>query len=207
MSMIIKRVFPFFVAIIGFCGVIYVSAILRKSTTPKEPPSESKAVSFEVATDIKPPPKSQPKPKSRPKNSTPPPAPMFSSSLAGLQFGLAGLNTDIGGDGSGLLSDEKNDVVMTIQTVDLPPRPVQRSAASYPKRARRNGIEGEVTLSMLIDLRGTVLDVVVIDSEPPRVFDQSAIEAVKTWRFQPGEYEGKPVSVRVSQTLRFKLGA
>ena len=45
----------------------------------------------------------------------------------------------------------------------------------------------------------------VVEAIPNGVFEQSAVQAVKEWRFNPGEYEGDSVSVRMTQTLRFQL--
>ena len=85
----------------------------------------------------------------------------------GLQFGLEGLqfdNTAARNFSSGGKGQE--DVVMTLATIDVPPKPLQRSAAAYPSRARRSGIEGHVTLSMLISREGDVQDVMVVRAKP-----------------------------------------
>ena len=39
-------------------------------------------------------------------------------------------------DGNDLIEDQ-GDVVMTAKTVDIPPRPVDRKAPQYPRRARK----------------------------------------------------------------------
>ena len=115
------------------------------------------------------------------------------------------LQRDFSMDGSDLIEDQ-GDVVMTAKTVDIPPRPVDRKAPQYPRRARKKGVEGYVILSMLIDENGKVKDVLVVESQPTETFDDAALDVVWSWRFQPGEYKGKSVSVRVTQTLRFELG-
>ena len=38
-----------------------------------------------------------------------------------------------------------------LRYVDVPPRPVHRVSADYPARARSKGLEGYVTMSILID--------------------------------------------------------
>ena len=49
-------------------------------------------------------------------------------------------------------------------------------------------------------------NVVLIDSEPPGVFDRAAIQAVYKWKFKPRIQDGKAVPVRAEQTVNFKLG-
>ena len=103
-----------------------------------------------------------------------------------------------------LLSSDKA-IVMTSDTVDLPPRATRQLAPEYPTRARKKGVEGYVTLSLLISDNGQVQDVLVVESYPEGTFEQSALEAIEQWQFSPGEYEGAPVTVRVTQTLRYSL--
>lgn len=82
---------------------------------------------------------------------------------------------------------------------------LSRTPPQYPFSAARRKIEGWVKLSMLITATGAVKDVVVLDSSPPRVFDQAAIRAVYSWKFKPRIQDGKPVASRAEQTLEFTL--
>jgi protein TonB len=52
---------------------------------------------------------------------------------------------------------------------------------------------------------GTVEDVKVLDSKPPRVFDRAAKRAILKWKFKPKVVDGKPVSRRAVQVIEFKL--
>ena len=70
------------------------------------------------------------------------------------------------------------------------------------------------TLGRLYELDGIAAR--IVDSvpkhamlHPPRFacFDAAATEAVRQWRFSPGQYEGRPVSVRVTQPVVFNLEA
>jgi protein TonB len=75
----------------------------------------------------------------------------------------------------------------------------------YPQRLRDKGIEGHVTMSVLVNATGGVERVKIIESKPPGVFDDVAQQAIRGWRFQPGTYEGEAVKVWVRQTFRFEL--
>ena len=123
----------------------------------------------------------------------------------GLSFGLEGLE-DVFDSSQMSMLEQADNVVMTSETVDTPPKALKRLAPEYPSAARRKGIEGYVTLSLLVSESGRVQDVVVVDSYPEGIFDISAKETVTQWEFAPGEYENQPVSVRVTQTLRYSLG-
>lgn len=162
--------------------------------------------SFEVRKP--PPPKAQKrKPRPKPKKQARRPAaplPDLGVALSGIDFGLPGLGDALSDATSSLIGDVE-DVVMTEDAVDEVPQATSRSAAPYPARARAKGIEGYVTVSMLVDATGAVKDMQVLEAVPPGVFEDSALAALRTWRFDPAMYEGRPVSVRVRQTLRFAL--
>ncbi|MBI1397318.1 MAG: TonB family protein [Betaproteobacteria bacterium] len=75
---------------------------------------------------------------------------------------------------------------------DLPPpkkraKPVKKPPAVYPKDALSQGLEGRVRVRLLVSGTGKVLKVEVIESEPPGVFDYSAIHAARDYLFPPDE--------------------
>jgi protein TonB len=64
----------------------------------------------------------------------------------------------------------------------------------YPESARRRGIEGTVLLKMRITAQGRVEDVQVARSAGHPDLDESAMEAVRRWRFEPARRNGEPVA-------------
>jgi TonB family protein len=74
---------------------------------------------------------------------------------------------------------------------------------TYPPQARQQGLEGVVTLSILIDAEGKVRDIQFI--EGPELFRQGAIEAMAQFRFRPAKVEGQGVAVRIRYKIRFSL--
>ena len=75
---------------------------------------------------------------------------------------------------------------------------------TYPEMARKAGIEGRVVVQFIIDKEGNVLDPVVVRGIGGGC-DEEAINAVKQIKFVPGRQRGKPVSVRYSLPVSFKL--
>lgn len=156
--------------------------------------------------------KAKPKPKPKPQKKAEPakpkrsaPAPTLSSSLSGIDTGLDSfMSGDMNMDDS-LLGDVNKDMVMSEDSVDEAPKPSQRSAMEYPKKARKSGISGYVLMNLLVDKDGNVERVTVLESEPAGVFDEVAMSGVKEWKFKPAQYKGTAVKVWAKQKIRFDL--
>lgn len=71
--------------------------------------------------------------------------------------------------------------------------PLVRIEPQYPRKASMQGIEGWVTLKFSITPAGTVSDIQILDSKPPRIFDRAAIKALLKWKYRPKTEDGKPV--------------
>lgn len=82
---------------------------------------------------------------------------------------------------------------------------VVRVPPAYPQRAKQAKLEGKVTMAVTIRPDGTVADVQVLESNPPRLFDQAAIQAMQRWKFRPKIVNGQPQAQRARQTIDFKL--
>ena len=83
--------------------------------------------------------------------------------------------------------------------------PIVRQAPKYPQRAMQARLEGYVILDVTIAPDGSVTEASVMESNPPRIFDQAAINAVKRWKFRPKIVDGQPQSQRAKQRLEFTL--
>ena len=58
---------------------------------------------------------------------------------------------------------------------------------------------------LVVDVDGTVRNVQVVLSYPGKIFVESAVSAVRRWKFEPGKKGGKPVVTRVRLPVRFKM--
>jgi len=82
-------------------------------------------------------------------------------------------------------------------TIDAQPnqdaRPIVRVNPRYPIDALRDGIQGWVKLAFDISELGQVINVKVLDSEPKRVFDKAAKQALRKWKYRAKSIDGKQV--------------
>ena len=166
---------------------------------------EVKKQSMELAVQrmVKPKPKPKPKPeRAKPKRSTP--SPSIDSSLSGIDTGLEAFMSDMNMDDT-LLGDVGKNMIMSEDSVDVAPQPIERTAMDYPKKAYKSGISGYVVMNLLVSKTGNVEKVKVLQSEPADVFDDAAVNGVKTWRFKPAQYKGEAVKVWAKQKVRFDL--
>ncbi|MCB1053979.1 MAG: TonB family protein [Acidobacteria bacterium] len=74
----------------------------------------------------------------------------------------------------------------------------------YTEIARKARIQGVVIVQAIINKEGTVENVKVLKGLPMGL-DQSAIDAIKRWRFKPATLNGKPVTVYYNLTVNFTL--
>jgi protein TonB len=87
-----------------------------------------------------------------------------------------------------------------------PPQPIFAPDPDYPLSVRkgRHKIQGTCVLGLIVDERGMVRDVHVTRSLDKRL-DQNAMDAVSQWKFKPAVKDGKPVAVRTSVEVDFRL--
>ena len=84
------------------------------------------------------------------------------------------------------------------------PVPVYRVDPVYSEEARKARYEGTVVLEALVRKDGKV-DVVHLLRGLGFGLDQSAIEALRRWRFRPGTKNGMPVDVTVNVEVTFNI--
>ena len=83
--------------------------------------------------------------------------------------------------------------------------PLARINPIYPKRAKMMKIEGFVALEFTITQLGTVRDIKILNSQPPKIFDRSASRALSKWKFKPKVVNQVAVEQRASVQINFKL--
>ena len=193
--------------VIGSFLIFSSVVVMNKYMDTPEPEKVEKKTNFDVKQEKKKEIKDKPKPKPKPKKvSQAPraPLPTVGSAIGGVDLGLPEFDIGMGNVGDSLLGDMSN-VVMTDDSVDIPPRPAQRAPLQYPAKARSKGITGYVVMNLLINPTGDVEHVKLLESHPAGVFDEVAIASVREWHFQPAMYKGNPVKAWAKQRISFDL--
>jgi TonB family protein len=85
-----------------------------------------------------------------------------------------------------------------------PPRLSEVATPDYTAEARKKRIEGTVTLAIVIDKKGDVIDANVVKGLGYGL-DENAIIAVKEWKYKPAEKDGEPVAVKMEVAVDFFL--
>lgn len=90
--------------------------------------------------------------------------------------------------------------------VDTPPRPVRDPQPAYPETALRRGVQGHVTVELLIDRYGAVSQLRIAERRGPPSFEQAVRKTIlSTWGFEPGRHRDRAVPTWVSRRIEFRI--
>ena len=142
-------------------------------------------------------------------------APPESSELQGLAGGVPGgvAGGTIGGVLGGVLSATSKAIAppKPVRTGPLrvggriqAPRLVRNVQPVYPPLAKQTRTQGVVVLDCVIDQHGNVTQIKLVSGHPLLV--QSALDAVRQWKYQPTLLNGQPVAVEMHVTVKFFFG-
>lgn len=84
---------------------------------------------------------------------------------------------------------------------------LEGSPPRYPMESRRKHEQGTVVVRLLIGADGRVTDISVVQSSGFNRLDQAALQAIRTWRWQPTIRDGQPVEIRGLYSMPFTLRA
>lgn len=86
------------------------------------------------------------------------------------------------------------------------PIPGQSPPPEYPAAALRKGESGTVMVRVQVDSTGAPVEVSLERRSGSRDLDRAALEAVRGWRFQPAQREGRAVDSILVIPIDFKPG-
>jgi periplasmic protein TonB len=125
--------------------------------------------------------------------------------VAGGKIGLGGGGTGSGtGQGTGSVQFGGGGPVEAAFGEPDGPQIVNSEKPEYPFAARRLGKEGRVLLEVFLDDRGKIVKVDVREATD-QTFAQSAVDAVRKWKFLPAKRGGSAVASRSILPIRFGL--
>jgi TonB family protein len=84
-----------------------------------------------------------------------------------------------------------------------PARMLNSISPVYPALAKSQHVEGDVRVDALIDANGHVSAMKVFSG--PALLQQSAMDALRQWKYQPATLDGKPVPMHLTVTIQFRI--
>jgi TonB family protein len=74
----------------------------------------------------------------------------------------------------------------------------------YPPGAQLSRVGGWVDVQFMVTVEGSVADVSIVGAQPVGVFERSALDAVRRWRYRPVTHDGHAVSERARVRVLFE---
>ncbi len=136
------------------------------------------------------------------------PPPQMAGVVGGVPGGIPG--GQMGGVIGGIISSTPVSVPkVAVQRVRISQGVTQgmvlrRVQPAYPQMAKIARVQGAVVLAAIIGKDGTIQNLHVVSTASP-LLNQSAIDAVKQWRYRPYILNGEPVEVDTTVTVNFTL--
>jgi periplasmic protein TonB len=93
--------------------------------------------------------------------------------------------------------------IVEFWAVEQVPEPISQPAPAYPEVARKAGLTGTVFVEFTVGKDGLIKGARVLRG--PTIFHEAALTAVFKFVFKPAIQNDKPVSVRMTQPIRFRL--
>jgi periplasmic protein TonB len=100
-----------------------------------------------------------------------------------------------------LAAQTDDEPVYDLEPGVTPPRVIKQTAPQYPNGRGVRAV-GSVIIGLIVSSKGLPKNPQVLKSLD-KDLDQSALDAVKEWRFAPAQKDGKPIAVRVSLQIEF----
>jgi len=84
-----------------------------------------------------------------------------------------------------------------------PARLLSSVAPIYPAIAKAQRVAGNVKVDALVDASGHVTSMNVVSG--PALLQQAAMDALRHWRYEPAQLDGKAVAMHLTVSVQFKL--
>jgi periplasmic protein TonB len=173
--------------------------IVKSSAVDLPPPAEEKAP---------PPPEEVEKPPEAPPEPQLADAPQQIPLSADLEVATGSGGALAGfGEVRGLTAAETiRDETFDVSELEKKPEVISQVAPVYPPEMRKAKIEGLVSIAFVLDEGGRVEEARVENSSRPE-FEKPALDAIRKWRFRPGERSGQKVRIYMRAPVRFRVSS
>lgn len=179
-------------------------------TEHKKVPSDIETI--EMAAPPPPPPEDEPPPPPEPEEETLPPEldthpPPIS--LEQLDMALEpGTGDSLSGDFALPTVDLKQNLgtldIFDLSDVEKKPQARKQTPPKFPMDATRQGLSGYAVAVFVVDEYGNVIDVDISKSSN-EIFEKPTINAIRSWKFSPGEKDGKAVKTRIKIRIPYEI--
>ncbi len=117
------------------------------------------------------------------------------------------LSSKVAGDGSSVIEGKDATTLSSSGSGQTSEKPgyLKNPPPPYPSEAIRKEQEGLVMLSVWVSRSGEVQSVEISQSSGVAVLDQSALKAVRKWKFKPARSGALAIESRVNIPVRFRL--
>jgi protein TonB len=88
--------------------------------------------------------------------------------------------------------------------LDQIPRPIGVSGLNFPRRLKKQKVQGEIVLLVKLDETGRVIDVKIDSSNLP-AFDSFVKSEIEDWRFTPPTQLGRPVKAEARLPIPIRI--
>ena len=105
-----------------------------------------------------------------------------------------------------ILDKESTEAAFDYEKVDEKPFIIKSVRPLFPFRAKRRGIKrAGIVLKFVVNKKGMPVKIEVVSATHPNIFDESAVKALKQWRFSAGAINGKKVETIMFLPVKYEL--
>lgn len=128
--------------------------------------------------------------------------PQAASTLKGFGEGGGDFGGGFSEDGTG---GARGSGAVAKTAIERNARVTSRAGLVFPAIARERNLSGYVVIEVLVGTSGQVERSRIVSADPPGIFETSALDSVKQWKFDPAVASGQAVASWVTQKIRFDL--
>ncbi|MEM9446461.1 MAG: energy transducer TonB [Verrucomicrobiota bacterium] len=198
MTLVVFLMLPIFQKIAGGLGKDRTIREVEMAQLPPPPPPPPEEEEPEPEEEEEPPPPQL--------DEEPPPLTLDQLELA-LNSGMGGVGGDFGmslniGDVVNKQMKEAGDKAFSMAELDKPAQAVFQGLPVYPPELQKKKLKGRAIITFIVGKDGRVQSPKAIKSDHP-AFGKAAVDAVRKWKFEPGERDGKKVAMKMKVPISF----